>query len=189
MTAIKKKSFTDKLSAIQQGLKAPKNQFNGFGKYKYRSTEDILEAVKPLLGGLVLTLNDELIEVGGVLVIQTTAEISDSEGNFKEVTANAGIDLNRKGMDVAQSFGSSGSYAHKYALGNLFLIDDTKDVDATNTHNTNAKKVLSDAGFKKVLEKFGAEYEGEIIDGGWIDKRYSLSPVQVEKIKEVQNGK
>ena len=174
MAIPKNKSFTDKICAIQQGLKAPKNQFNGFGKYKYRSTEDILEAVKPLLGGLVLTLNDELIEVGGVLVIQTTAEISDSEGNFKEVTANAG---------------SSGSYAHKYALGNLFLIDDTKDVDATNTHNTNAKKVLSDAGFKKVLEKFGAEYEGEIIDGGWIDKRYSLSPVQVEKIKEVQNGK
>jgi hypothetical protein len=110
------------LIAIQNELKAPKSQFNAFGKYKYRSVEDILEAVKPLLlkYECTLTIEDEVKEVGGLV--------------FRAVTAQAGIDINRKGMDVAQSYGSSSSYARKYALNGLFLIDDTKDPDSTNDH-------------------------------------------------------
>ena len=123
------------LILIQSELKAPKNQFNAFGKYKYRSVEDILEAVKPLLlkYECTLTIEDEVKEVGGIVFIEATAAIQkDMEG--RAVTAQAGIDINRKGMDVAQSFGSSSSYARKYALNGLFLIDDTKDPDSTNDH-------------------------------------------------------
>jgi hypothetical protein len=127
------------LIAIQAELKAPKNQFNAFGKYKYRSCEDILEALKPLLlkYECTLTIEDEVKEVGGIVFIESTAAIQkDMEG--RAVTAQAGIDINRKGMDIAQSFGSSSSYARKYALNGLFLIDDTKDPDSTNDHG--AKK-------------------------------------------------
>jgi hypothetical protein len=127
------------LIKIQAELKAPKNQFNSFGKYKYRSVEDILEAVKPLLAKYecTLTIHDEVKEVAGITFIEATASIQkDMEG--RTVTAQAGIDINRKGMDIAQSFGSSSSYARKYALNGLFLIDDTKDPDATNDHQPKA---------------------------------------------------
>jgi hypothetical protein len=127
------------LILIQNELKAPKNQFNAFGKYKYRNCEDILEALKPLLlkYECTLTMEDEVKEVGGIVFIETTVSIQiDKEGRMegRAVTAQAGIDINRKGMDVAQSFGSSSSYARKYALNGLFLIDDTKDPDSTNDH-------------------------------------------------------
>jgi hypothetical protein len=131
------------LIAIQAELKAPKNQYNAFGKYKYRSVEDILEAVKPLLLKYECTLiiEDEVKEVGGIVFIEATASIQkDMEG--RAVTAQAGIDINRKGMDVAQSFGSSSSYARKYALNGLFLIDDTKDPDATNDHSPKVAAVV-----------------------------------------------
>jgi len=128
------------LIAIQSELKAPKNQFNAFGKYKYRSCEDILEALKPLLlkYGCTLTIHDEVKEVGGLVFIEATASIQkDLEG--RTVTAQAGIDPNRKGMDIGQSFGSSSSYARKYALSGLLLIEDSHlDPDATNDHG--AKK-------------------------------------------------
>jgi hypothetical protein len=128
------------LIKIQSELKAPKNQFNSFGKYKYRSCEDILEEVKPLLlkYGCTLTLHDEVKEVGGLVFIEATASIQkDLEG--RTVTAQAGIDPNRKGMDIGQSFGSSSSYARKYALNGLFLIDDSAlDPDASNDHSPKA---------------------------------------------------
>jgi len=135
------------LIAIQAELKAPKNQYNAFGKYKYRSVEDILEAVKPLLLKYECTLiiEDEVKEVGGIVFIESTASIQiDKEGRTegRAVTAQAGIDINRKGMDVAQSFGSSSSYARKYALNGLFLIDDTKDPDSTNDHSPKVATVV-----------------------------------------------
>lgn len=128
-------SFYDKVSAVQQALKAPKSQYNKFGNYNYRNQEDILEAVKPLLSqhGLVLTVSDQVTELVGVAVITATAMLTDGTSVIS-VSAQAGVDLNRKGMDIAQSFGASSSYARKYALNGLFLIDDTKDADATNTH-------------------------------------------------------
>lgn len=124
----------EKLVDIQGRLKAPKNQRNNFGKYNYRSCEDILEAVKPLLveHKLSLTISDVVMN-DGLMYVDATATINDGK-SIHSVSAQAGIDPNRKGMDIAQSFGSSSSYARKYALNGLFLIDDTKDADATNTH-------------------------------------------------------
>ena len=133
----------DKLVKIQNELKAPKSQYNSFGKYSYRNAEDIFEAAKPLAfaQGLFLSISDEVIEVGGALFVESTASITDGENTFS-VKAQAGLDLNRKGMDKAQASGASSSYARKYALGGLFLLDDTKDADATNTHGKGAQKTV-----------------------------------------------
>ena len=123
------------LIKVQSELKAPKGQYNSFGKYSYRSAEDILEAVKPLLSknGLSMRVTDEVMEVGGLTFINASVVVTDGVDSVY-ASAQAGIDPNRKGMDIAQSFGSSSSYARKYALNGMFLIDDTKDADATNTH-------------------------------------------------------
>lgn len=126
-----------KLTEIQANLKAPKTQFNSFGKYHYRSCEDILEAVKPLLGTSVLTLTDQVKEAGGIIYIEAEAVFND--GEITTVKACAGIDVNKKGMDYSQAFGAASSYARKYALNGLFLIDDTKDADSTNTHGKETK--------------------------------------------------
>jgi hypothetical protein len=125
------------LLKIQSELKAPKNQFNSFGKYKYRSTEDILEAVKPLLlkYGCTMIISDSIQEKAGIIFCETYIQFFDKDGKEFNASASAGIEPNRKGMDIAQSFGASSSYARKYALNGLFLIDDTKDADATNMHD------------------------------------------------------
>lgn len=126
-----------KLNKIQVELKAPKNQYNSFGKYKYRSCEDILEGVKPLLQATntVLTVADEVVNIGDRFYIKATAKLTDTEdGENVEVSALAREDATKKGMDLAQVTGSTSSYARKYALNGLFAIDDTKDSDSTNTH-------------------------------------------------------
>jgi hypothetical protein len=122
---------------IQSELKAPKNQYNSFGKYKYRSTEDILEAVKPLLlkYGCVMIISDSIHEKANIIYCESAVLLIDKQGQRYESCASAGIDPNRKGMDISQSFGSSSSYSRKYALSALFLLDDTKDADATNMHD------------------------------------------------------
>ena len=127
----------DDLVAIQHELKAPKDKTNTFGKYKYRSCESILEAVKPLLHkyGCKLTLSDDSKEMCGIPVVIAIATFIDSKGNQTLVKAEAGVEINKKGMDVAQTFGASSSYARKYALNGLFLIDDTKDADSNEFHN------------------------------------------------------
>jgi len=129
------------LIKIQSELKAPKNQRNNFGKYNYRSCEDILEALKPLLKAYecTLILRDEVREVGGLVFIEAAAIIDNGDLSVT-VKAQAGIDTNRKGMDVAQSYGSSSSYARKYALNGLFLIDDTKEIDSVEPSKTEPKK-------------------------------------------------
>lgn len=131
------------LIAIQTELKAPKNQFNAFGKYKYRNCEDILESLKPFLlkYQCTLILEDEVKELGGILFIECTASFQ-KDMESRAVTAQAGIDTNRKGMDLAQSFGTSSSYARKRALEGLFLLDDTKDPDSTNDHATKVATVV-----------------------------------------------
>ena len=154
----------EKLVDIQGRLKAPKNQRNNFGNYNYRSCEDILEAVKPLLTEhkLVLTINDFIENLGaiqhsmGMFIVNATATLSDGEKTIS-VSAQAGIDVNKKGMDIAQSFGSSSSYARKYALNGLFLIDDTKDSDATNTHGKTA--VNASESNLEWLPKSGAKFD------------------------------
>lgn len=132
---MKTENKQDYLIAIQSELKAPKNQFNSFGKYKYRSAEDILEAVKPLLKkyNCYLTITETTQEIAGYLVLTSKVSISDGDKTIF-VEAQAGINPERKGMDIAQSFGSSSSYAKKYALGNLFLLDDTKDADSNRVN-------------------------------------------------------
>lgn len=124
----------DILNKIQKELKAPKGQKNTFGNYNYRSCEDILEAVKPLLGHAVLTLNDEVVMIGDRFYIKATATLSDgTKSVFASAYAREAVE--KKGMDVAQITGAASSYARKYALNGLFCIDDTKDADTTNNHN------------------------------------------------------
>lgn len=126
-----------KLADIQARLKAPKGQFNSFGGYKYRSAEDILEAVKPLLKevGAALTLSDEMVPVGDRIYVAATARFFSTDGSPEiSVKAYAREEETKKGMDGAQITGAASSYARKYALNGLFAIDDTKDADATNTH-------------------------------------------------------
>lgn len=139
---MKELTFQQRLINVQSRLKAPKSQYNSFGKYSYRNQEDILEAVKPLLSenGLVMTISDEIISdsfEGTSMIVRAVVKVTDGTDSI-EVAACAGIDVNRKGMDIAQSFGASSSYARKYALNGMFLIDDTKDADATNTHGKDA---------------------------------------------------
>ena len=131
-----------KLMNIQNELKAPKNQFNKFGDYKYRNCEDILEAVKPLLfkNGLILNISDEVTMVGDRIYVQATAKVIDEENNFIESKALARESVDKKGMDASQITGATSSYARKYALNGLFCIDDTKDTDFyENTKNNDTK--------------------------------------------------
>lgn len=133
------KELIKKMVAIQSELKAPKNQVNSFGKYKYRSCEDIIEAVKPLLAkhGLYMNICDEIVEIGGKNYVKATAGVTDGEFHVK-AEAFARESMDKKGMDDAQQTGATSSYARKYALNGLFGIDDTKDADATNDHGKSA---------------------------------------------------
>jgi hypothetical protein len=132
----------EKLSLIQQEFKSKKSRYNSFGKYNFRSAEDILEALKPFNKKykVYFTVNETWLGDG---VIESVATIFDIEGaNFIEAKALVGVDFNQKGMQVPQQFGSASSYGKKYALGNLLLIDDTADADATNTHGKQSKPRL-----------------------------------------------
>ena len=151
-------TINTKLATIQTKFKSKKSRFNSFGKYYFRSAEDILEATKPYLLelGVSVTINEELIASDPMPILQTSATVSDGDNNIV-ATALVGVDLAQKGMQVPQQFGSASSYGKKYALGNLFLIDDTQDSDAVNTHGKapKAKNTLtskSDPAFKKAQD-------------------------------------
>lgn len=176
---------------IQSELKAPKNQYNSFGKYKYRSCEDILEALKPILKkhNASITLSDSINECGGIVTIVTTATIMDNKSEQSvSVTACAGVDPSRKGMDIAQSFGSSSSYSRKYALNGLLLIDDTNDPDNTNDHKTTytekAKLDISDDKWEDCL-KYVVDNKHLGFDGviERLKKKYILSAKAIKTIK------
>lgn len=140
-------SFLKRVSAAQLTLKAPKNQYNSFGKYKYRNCEDILEAAKPIcaVNGLVLTLSDNIVEIGGRVYVQATATLLDTESP-EEIsnTALARESLEKKGMDDSQITGTASSYARKYALNGLFCIDDTKDADTDEYQSQNRRETIED---------------------------------------------
>ena len=123
-------NINEKLATIQTEFKSKKSRFNSFGKYNFRSAEDILEATKPFLLrlGVSVTVSEELIDTSDFPIIKTTATITDGKDAI-QATAIVGIDLLQKGMQMPQKFGSASSYGKKYALGNLFLIDDTQDAD------------------------------------------------------------
>ncbi len=156
------------LIKVQSELKAPKGQRNKFGNYNYRSAEDILEAVKPSLAtnGLTMQISDSVAEVAGIPYIESMVVVSDGEVD-RVVTAQAGIDPNRKGMDIAQCFGASSSYARKYALNGMFLIDDTKDPDATNDHGRNSAPAPAPAPASKpkLTKDVMTKMEKAIADG------------------------
>jgi hypothetical protein len=152
------KTINDKLATIQTKFKSKKSRFNSFGKYYFRSAEDILEATKPYLLelGVSVTVSEKYIHTENLPIIETTATISDGE-NAMHATAIVGVDMNQKGMQMPQKFGSASSYGKKYALGNLFLIDDTADSDASNTHGVDwvpeAKKYLKNGGTMDAIKK------------------------------------
>jgi len=167
-------SVYSKLLSIQVALKAPKNQYNSFGKYKYRSCEDILEAVKPRLAGagVALTVSDEITEIGGRVYVKATATLYDIEKPESVcVTAYAREEETKKGIDASQITGAASSYARKYALNGLFAIDDTKDSDTTNTGTQAAKQGAVQA---KQETKAQAESPAQAPAGG---NAQDISPV------------
>ena len=167
-------TLQQKLAQIQTEFKSKKSRFNSFGKYYFRSAEDILEAIKPFLlkYNVTVTVNEKLIVEGPVPVIKTTATIHDDKGLKLSTSAIVGVDLNQKGMQVPQQFGSASSYGKKYALGNLFLIDDTQDSDATNKHG---KDKLPDLAKAKSYIQSGGKLDA-------IKKKYQLTPKQEKEL-------
>lgn len=150
-----------RLAAIQKSLNAPKGQTNTFGNYKYRSCEDILMAVKPLLGELVLTVNDEMVLVGDRIYVKATATITDGEASIN-TSAFAREAVSKKGMDDAQVTGSTSSYARKYALNGLLLIDDNKDADHADSRENQrdfAKEMKQAKSEKSLKEVFAAAWK------------------------------
>lgn len=143
-------TFIQKVAKIQKELKAPKSQRNTFGKYNYRNCEDILEAVKPLLGDLILTVNDEIVEVGGRVYVKSTSTITDGDKSVSN-TAYAREPQEQKGMSDGQLTGATSSYARKYSLNGLFLIDDTKDADTEEYQGKKPESVSVES--KKVTEE------------------------------------
>ncbi len=154
-------SLHEKLSRIQVEFKAAKSKFNSFGKYNFRSAEDILEALKPFNEkyGVYFVIKEHVTYNGSLPIMLSNAAIYDINGTESiEATAVVGVDLVQKGMQTPQAFGSASSYGKKYALGNLLLIDDTQDPDASNTHGKDAKPVaktkldVKDPAFEKAKE-------------------------------------
>ena len=183
-----------KLSGIQCELVATKGQYNNFGKYSYRSCEDILEAVKPLLDEykVAIVIKDDIVLVGDRFYVKATATLIDSEtGETVEASAFARESADKKGMDSSQVTGATSSYARKYALNGLFAIDDNKDADATNTHGKETIKVnmtpaLSEAQLKR-LYAIGnkAGIKKEVLDST-VKKSFGCEPKNMTK-EQYQN--
>ena len=172
-------TLTNKLTKIQTEFKSKKSRYNSFGKYYFRSAEDILEATKPFLKELnvTVTVHEELVSFDPP-VMQVTAKISDGKETI-ESQAVVGVDTDQKGMQMPQRYGAASSYGKKYALGNLFLIDDTQDSDATNTHGK-AKATITTADFAKA-KKY-------VKSGGKVDaikSKYSLTQAQETELQSL----
>ena len=179
-----------KLMKVQSKLKAPKGQYNSFGKYSYRSCEDILEALKPLLAEVeaIVNVSDEVKLIGNRFYVEATAMFLDCEtGDSIVAKAYAREDESKKGMDLAQVTGSVSSYARKYALNGLFAIDDNKDSDATNTHNKDIKpnmtpvSGLSEAQMKR-LYAIGnkAGFKKDVVEAT-VKKMFGCEPKDMTK--------
>ena len=190
------KELNQKLAIVQTKLKTKKTSYNAFGKYYFRKAEDILEAVKPFLleQGVSVTINEEIIATDPVPTLQTTATISDGE-NAISATAVVGVDLKQKGMQTAQQFGAASSYGKKYALGNLFLIDDTQDSDATNDHGNGVVSKLKEKAKPTISTEQMNKAKEYVTAGGSVEaikKKYKLKPAfyqELLKIKEINGQK
>lgn len=193
---MKELSLNEKLSRIQIEFKANKSRFNSFGKYNFRSAEDILEGLKPFNEkyGVSFTITERLINVGSDLpIMESTATVYDNNGiNELSAIAIVGVDLNQKGMQVPQQFGSASSYAKKYALGNLLLIDDTQDADAVNKHDKTDGANNAPTDDKKWLNKNTPEFSKSIEylkSGGnieAIEKKYKLAKAVKDELLKVK---
>tara|TARA_R110002012_G_scaffold266784_1_gene450388 strand:- start:374 stop:934 length:561 start_codon:yes stop_codon:yes gene_type:complete len=182
------KELNNKLAQVQTKLKAKKSSYNSFGKYYFRKSEDILEAVKPFLLelGVSVTVSEEIVESGWDSklppMLKSTANFSDGE-NTISATAVVGVDLNQKGMQTAQQFGAASTYGKKYALGNLFLIDDTEDADASNKHGK-AAAVAAKPKPKISVEQF-TKAKDYLKNGGKLEAiktKYTLTSKQEEQL-------
>lgn len=153
-------SFMEKIIAIQFELKAPKNQYNNFGKYKYRNCEDILEALKPLLSkyGVLQTIKDDMVIINERYYVKSIVSITDGASSI-ETTALARESETKKGMDDSQVTGAASSYARKYALNGMWLIDDTKDADSMSTHESTAKTKVKRPAQKVSAKEFDERLE------------------------------
>ena len=182
------KELNQKLAVIQTKLKAKKSSYNSFGKYHFRKSEDILEAIKPFLieHGVTVTINEEIIATDPVPTMQSTATISDGE-NAIHATALVGVDLNQKGMQTAQQFGAASTYGKKYALGNLLLIDDTEDADAQKPSKAigKIKQAAKPAITKDQLAK-AKEYVNAGGNVEAIETKYKLTDEQRKNLTEVK---
>ena len=158
-------SINDKLSAIQTQIKAPKNLYNSFGKYNYRNAESILESAKPYLKelGLFLNINDSIQLIGDRYYVRATVTLADcATGDTIEVSAYARETEEKKGMDGSQVTGATSSYARKYALNGLFLLDDTKDADTDEYHKQTEKNGIED--MTKELKELYSQTDGKDFD-------------------------
>jgi hypothetical protein len=188
------KELNQKLATIQTELKAKKSSYNSFGKYYFRKAEDILEATKPFLlkHGVTVTLNEELIMTDPVPTIKSTATISDGKDSV-HATAVVGVDLNQKGMQTAQQFGAASSYGKKYALGNLFLIDDTADADSTNNHGKSDVVTKIKQAAKPVMTKDQFEKAKEYIVAGGdmkaIEAKYKINTQHLVELNKLNGQK
>jgi hypothetical protein len=183
-------TINQKLSTIQTKFKSKKSRFNSFGKYNFRSAEDILEAIKPYLLelGVSVRIKEKLISSDPMPILESTAIIKDEKGMELKATALVGVDLNQKGMQTPQQFGSASSYGKKYALGNLLLIDDTQDSDATNDHSK--KKFTAPKAIKPTLNDI-EKAVGYIKAGGKlnaIQAKYDLTKDQVATLSTINIG-
>jgi len=185
------KELNQKLATIQTELKAKKSSYNSFGKYHFRKAEDILEATKPFLlkHKVSVTINEEIIATDPVPTLKSTATITDGQDAI-HATAIVGVDLNQKGMQTAQQFGAASSYGKKYALGNLFLIDDTQDADANNDHGkskavTKIKQAAKPAITKEQIAK-AKEYMAAGGNIEAIETKYKLTNEQKADITKAK---
>lgn len=180
-----------KMQEIQTHLKAPKNLYNSFGKYNYRNAEGICEAVKPLLAehGLILTLSDELVAVGERYYVKATATICSNAEEKLSVSAFARESFDKKGMDDSQITGTASSYARKYALNGLFLLDDTKDADTDEYSNENNRKM--EIVSKEQLEELKQLCKEADREESYIAKSMgvkTLAELPAEKFNKVRKG-
>ncbi len=175
-------TINEKLSQIQTKFKSKKSRFNSFGKYYFRSAEDILEATKPFLLelGVSVVINEELYTDYDVPVIKTTATITDGKETIN-ATAVVGVDLNQKGMQMPQKYGSASSYGKKYALGNLFLIDDTQDSDAVNDHGKKRFEPKPNITLDQLSKAVDYVKAGGKVEA--ITKKYNVSDKQLSELK------
>jgi len=165
-------TLNEKLSKIQNEFKSKKSRFNSFGKYNFRSAEDILEGLKPMNEkyGVYFTITENVVATDPMPIIESKASISDGKETISAI-ALVGVDLAQKGMQVPQQFGSASSYGKKYSLGNLLLIDDTADSDATNSHGTATTKPKLEGAALEKARQFLASGKGTIED---IKKKYEV---------------